>query len=84
MRNDGLLDTESFVIFHSSEIRDLLSILVYDRKAFFLFWPKPKLAKTAIFLFGRNRKDFSILAETDTETETAEFESFMKLGVCSS
>ena len=59
-------------------------VTVHDRKAFFLFWPKPKHTEVAIFLFGRNRKDFSILAETDTETETAEFESFMKLGVCSS
>ena len=58
---------ESFVVFHSSEIRDLLSILVYDRKAFFIlaetetgqnshfsFWPKP----------------IQKLKKTDTETET--------------
>ena len=43
-------------------------------KGFFLFRPKPKLAETAIFLFGRNRyrnrKEFFVSAETDTETET--------------
>ena len=43
-------------------------------KGFFLFRLKPKLAETAIFLFGRNRywnrKEFFVSAETDTETET--------------
>ena len=43
-------------------------------KGFFLFRPKPKLAETAIFLFGQNRywnrKEFFVSAETDTETET--------------
>ena len=43
-------------------------------KGFFSFRPKPKIAETAIFLFGRNRyrnrKKVSLSAETDTETET--------------
>ena len=48
--------------------------LVYDRKAFFSFQPKPKLAETAIFLFGWNiyktEKEVFVSAKTDTETET--------------
>ena len=50
-------------------------------KGFFSFRPKPKLAETAIFLFGRNRyinqKNIFVSAETDTETETSEY-----IGMC--
>ena len=46
-------------------------------KDFFSFRPKPKLAETAIFLFGRNRyrnwKNIFVSTETDTETETTEY-----------
>ena len=46
-------------------------------KGFFSFRPKPKLAETAIFLFGRNRyinrKIIFVSAETDTKTETSEY-----------
>ena len=39
----------------------------------FSFWPKPKIAENAVFLFGRNQyrnqKQLSYLAENDTETE---------------
>ena len=52
----------------------LTDLLSARPKGFFSFRLKPKLAETAIFLFGRNRyrnrKKVSLSAETDTETET--------------
>ena len=53
-------------------------------KCFFLFRPKPKPAETAIFLSGRNRyrnrKYFSVSAETEAENETTLIQIWMYLG----
>ena len=55
-------------------IHPTFCIISVRPKGFFSFRPKPKIAETAIFLFGRNRyrnrKKVSLSAETDTETET--------------
>ena len=46
-------------------------------KGFFSFRPKPKLAETAIFLFGWNRyrnwKNIFVSTDTKTDTETTEY-----------